>query len=198
MKCHDVRRRWNLFYDSEGDPELQFQIGEHLEMCPECIQWYERQSRFEATLSKKLCAEPATPELWRRVLARSDLRHRPMSRRGVLAVVGGVGVTVLVLLFALAIQGTAAPKADLTALTVSWHERLLNGQSQVELRSDSDLEVEGFLRRRVVFPVRCPPRRDAGFAVEGTVDAAVAVIFKKYLYRAGQSEPISGQGASDP
>jgi len=31
-----------------------------------------------------------------------------------------------------------------------------------------------------------------------TVDEAVAAIFEKYPYRAGQSAPISGQGASDP
>lgn len=191
MKCHDVRRRWNLFYDSEGDPALQFQIGEHLEMCPECTQWYERQSCFEATLSEKLCAEPATPEVWRRVLARSDLQHRPVSRRGVLAVSGAVGVAVLVLLFALVIQGTAVPEADLTALTASWHERFVNGQSQVDLHSKSDLEVEGYLRRRVDFPVRCPPRKNAGFAVEGTGVCELAGERAAYLVGRVEETPVS-------
>lgn len=37
----------------------------------------------------------------------------------------------------------------------------------VEYESQSDLDVENYLRQRVSFQVRCPPRRDSGFHVRG-------------------------------
>src|SRR5262249_2484207 len=41
------------------------------------------------------------------------------------------------------------------------------GEEKPQFESRSDLEVEDYLRKRVSFSVRCPPRKDAGFAVEG-------------------------------
>ena len=37
----------------------------------------------------------------------------------------------------------------------------------MEFASRSDLDVEAYLRRRVSFSVRCPPRHDTGFLVRG-------------------------------
>jgi len=47
------------------------------------------------------------------------------------------------------------------------HERLAGGSESPQFESESDLAVEAYLRNRVTFPVRCPPRQDAGFAVRG-------------------------------
>ena len=55
----------------------------------------------------------------------------------------------------------------MSKLTASQHERLASGSEPLQIRSDSDHEVEDYLRKRVAFPVRCPPRKDAGFAVHG-------------------------------
>jgi hypothetical protein len=59
------------------------------------------------------------------------------------------------------------PSPDLAKLAATRHERLVAGEEIPQFESRSDLEVEGYLRKRVSFPVRCPPRKDAGFAVEG-------------------------------
>ncbi len=61
--------------------------------------------------------------------------------------------------------GKASP--DLAQLSVEFYSRLTSGREQVAFASTSPLAVEEYLRRQVRFPVRCPPRDDAGFQVRG-------------------------------
>ena len=62
---------------------------------------------------------------------------------------------------------TRADRPGSDRLGVEQHERLVSGRDSPRYRSNSDLDVEAYLRRQVSFPVRCPPRKDAGFAVNG-------------------------------
>ncbi|MBA3484189.1 MAG: hypothetical protein H0T51_20480 [Pirellulales bacterium] len=60
-----------------------------------------------------------------------------------------------------------ASAEHLSALTAAAHEQFTNGSERIEFASVSDVEVEAYLKKRVAFPVRCPPRKDAGFVVRG-------------------------------
>ncbi len=170
MTCDEARRHWNLYHDSEGDAELHFRIGEHLGTCPDCAQWFDQEGRLEHLIAERLRCGPETPELWNRVLAESGLTRRPRSPRHLMVFVGvaACAASVLIACIGLWVVSRSRQGADLAELTASWHERLVDGREPVPFRSRSDLEVEDYLRSRVSFPVRCPPRQDAGFAVGGS------------------------------
>jgi len=65
------------------------------------------------------------------------------------------------------------------------------GEETPQFRSQSDLEVEGYLRQRVAFAVRCPPRKDAGFAVEGAGVFRLADQPAAYLSGHVDAAPVS-------
>lgn len=165
MHCNEARQHWNLYHDSEGDAELHFQINEHLAVCPDCAEWFAQQSRLEDLFAEKLRSQIATPELWNQVLSRTGLKQPASVLRSWLwlgsmaACLAIIAVTVWVL------NRPSAP--DLAKLSVDWHLRVATGKETVQFSNESDLEVERYLRKRVTFPVRCPPRKDAGFAVQG-------------------------------
>jgi anti-sigma factor RsiW len=171
MNCEEVRRHWNLYHDSEGDAALHFQINEHLASCPACAEWYYKQSLFEDALTQRLALTHADPQLWQAVLAGAGVVTpassakfvRPMLLIAALAAVLLVAITVGVMQ-----RGRQAGEGtSLSSTAASWHTRLAGGEALIPFHSESDLEVEAYLRRQVAFPVRCPPRKDAGFAVEG-------------------------------
>ena len=64
-------------------------------------------------------------------------------------------------------QHDRSQPADLAQLAVAVHERLASGREEVMFSSASHIDVEDYLRGQVAFPVRCPPREDAGFEVRG-------------------------------
>lgn len=171
MNCTEARQHWNLYHDSEGDSELHFQISEHLAGCPACAEWFHQQSRLESLLAEKLQSQPGDPdpELWNNVLTRCGLKQ-PAARRRNWLWFASVAACVLVFVTAL-LWGTLGNRGrdepDLARLTTDWHDRLAEGKVPVEFASRSDREVEAYLKKRVSFPVRCPPRQDAGFDVHG-------------------------------
>jgi len=71
------------------------------------------------------------------------------------------------------------------------HERLVVGEEIPQFESRSDLEVEDYLRKRLSFPVRCPPRKDAGFAVEGAGVCQLAEQPAAYLSGQVGEAPVS-------
>lgn len=168
MNCDEARQHWDLYHDSEGDASLHLAIGEHLARCPSCAEWFTRQSLFETLLEQKLRAQPATPELWRAVLAQSDVVRPVHVPRTLL--LAGLALAALFLVAVTIVLNRPAVSASgdhLSALSASWHARLSEGEEQAPFQSDSDQDVEHYLRSRVNFPVRCPPRKDAGFQVQG-------------------------------
>jgi hypothetical protein len=193
MTCDEARRHWNLYHDSEGDAELHFQIGEHLAVCPDCAQWFDQESRLEHLIAEKLRSVPETPELWGRVIADCGLTRRPKSSRRWMVFVSIAACAASLLLAWLGLRALAPSPAevDLTQLTASWHERLVDGREPVPFRSQSDLEVERYLRSRVSFPVRCPPRQSAGFAVRGTGVCTLANQPAAYLVGQVGEAPVS-------
>lgn len=168
MHCDEVRRHWSLYHDSEGDAETCFQISEHLHGCAECAQWFHQQSYFEDKIESKLrsaaLCDP-TPELWDRVLLGSKVQRPTPAYRWTM--LGSVLALAASLLAAVFLWGPGAPTANLAKLTADYHAQFAVFGQQVDYESGSDLDVEDYLRERVNFPVRCPPRRDSGFLVRG-------------------------------
>lgn len=189
MNCEEARRHWNLYHDSEGDSELYMQINEHLGDCPACAQWFHEQSRLEEELSERLAAGGLAADLWQGVLAQAGLTKRSTIRRWfVFGSVVAVAASLLVAVI-LGRPGSAGP--DLPRLTAEHHDRLVGGRQVVQFASTSDLEVEAYLRGRVNFPVRCPPRQDAGFLVEGAGICRLADSRAAYLLGAVEGRPVS-------
>jgi anti-sigma factor RsiW len=190
MNCNEARQHWNLYHDSEGDPALHFRINEHLAVCSDCAQWFAQQSRLEHLLAEKLKSELATPELWDKVLRGAGLKQPVPSRRWLLlAGVAACAAAAVVLLGSRLFF--PRPEADLAPLSAQWHERLSRGEESVQFHSDSDLAVEAYLRQRVSFPVRCPPRKDAGFAVRGAGTGELNGQPAAYLAGTVDSTPVS-------
>src|SRR5262249_17517246 len=178
--------------DSEGDAELHFHIGEHLAVCPDCAEWFSQQSRLEALLKDKLGSLPPTPELWDQVLVRCRLKQPAPARRWFwLAGFAACAAAIAVAGAWVWPPARVPPAGDLARLTAGWHQRLLEEEEAVEFRSQSDLEVEGYLRQRVSFPVRCPPRKDAGFAVQGAGVCTLAEQPAAFLSGQVDEAPVS-------
>ncbi|MCI0682658.1 MAG: zf-HC2 domain-containing protein [Gemmataceae bacterium] len=189
MNCHEVRQHWNLYHDSEGDAGLHFQVNEHLAACAECAEWFALQSRFEDALAEKLRSRAGTPVLWNQVLSRAGLK-RPASVVRSWLWLGGMAACVALIGAILGIVNRASPP-DLAKLSAAWHQRLATGQEAVQFANESDLEVERYLRKRVAFPVRCPPRQDTGFAVQGAGVGALAEQPAAYLSGHVDDAPVS-------
>jgi predicted anti-sigma-YlaC factor YlaD len=171
MNCRDAREHWNLYHDSEGDAEVHFEISEHLEHCSACAQWFAQQRWLENTFVARLATHNRNAALWERLTARAGLVEPVRPRRWF--VLASLAATAALVLLALGVGRLAWPPEDggetanLSHLTASLHDRLVSGDTPVALASHSDLAVEEFLRSKVNFPVRCPPRKDSGFAVRG-------------------------------
>ena len=192
MNCNEARQHWNLYHDSEGDAELHFQISEHLAGCADCAEWFSQQSRLESLLAEQLNSQPPTPELWNEVLTRTGLVQPSPARRWLwFAGVAACAAALVVAVFLNWNRSPPPPSPDLAKLTAARHERLVAGGEIPQFESRSDLEVEGYLRKRVSFPVRCPPRKDAGFAVHGAGVCQLAEQPAAYLSGRVDDAPVS-------
>lgn len=167
MNCHQVRQHWHLFHDSEGDAELQLQINEHLGRCAECSDWFTQQSALEEALTHALRdgAEPS-PDLWGRIEGSLTPSKPVASRRWLL--LGSVTIVLAASLLVVVGSGVReSPDSGLASLSVALHDQLTSGEKVPSFVSTSHLDIENYLRQHVNFPVRCPPREDAGFAAKG-------------------------------
>jgi anti-sigma factor RsiW len=167
MNCDEVRQHWELYYDSEGDSQLYLQINEHLAACQGCAKWFFQQAQFEDAVTARLAAAEPTAELWQRILSETRVA-RPAAARGwsffspFLALAASLLLVVGLWQFA-----PQRPPEHLSELTAVVHQQLAGESEPLEFNSRSDAAVEAYLKQRVSFPVRCPPRKDAGFEVRG-------------------------------
>jgi len=173
MNCQEARRHWDLYYDSEGDAELHFQLNEHLASCAGCAEWFDRQSRLESLIEQRLSSEPASESSaqvdWSNVLAGAGVTPTVRSRSwmffGSTILALAASLLVLVGLYGTPLGIDASP--SLLHLSAEVHQHVATGSLRPEFESDSDIEVDKYLLGKVSFPVRCPPRKDSGFAVSG-------------------------------
>jgi len=167
MNCLEARRHWHLFHDSEGDAELHLQINSHLSQCKDCARWYSQQSAVEEAVTRTLCTglEP-TADMWRRI-EQSIRPSRAIANRGWVL----FGSTALALAAAVLVMVGLNAKSpmpnELATLSADWHGKFSDGGVTPAYVSTSHLEIEDYLKKHVSFPVRCPPREDAGFQAVG-------------------------------
>lgn len=171
MKCDEIRRHWHLFHDSEGDAQLHLQINQHLQSCSNCARWFFEQSRLEDGITQKLTEEMLpTAELWAGIEKRLTPTRRVKSRN-LLILASAVVVSTAAIFISVAMgiwsQHDRSESPDLARLAVAVHDQLVSGKKDVAFSSASHVEVENYLRGQVTFPVRCPPRENAGFEVRG-------------------------------
>lgn len=171
MNCEEVRRHWNLYHDSEGDAALHLAINEHLASCPACAEWFYKQSLFEDSLTRYVALDHADSQLWESLLCKAGIvtpSLRTSYVRSMLLIASLAAMLIIaVTIGILQLQLSSDEATNLSGIAANWHARLADGDVAVSFHSSSDLEVEDYLRRQVAFPVRCPPRKDAGFVVEG-------------------------------
>lgn len=167
MNCSQARQHWHLFHDSEGDAELHLQVNEHLEHCSECARWFTQQSTLEEAITHSLNAgmEP-TPAIWQKIEQQLLPPQPARSRRWLLF---GSATLALAASLLIAVSFGLWPSSaqDLASLSVALHDKLASGQENPNFASTSHLEIEDYLKQHVSFPVRCPPREDAGFQARG-------------------------------
>jgi anti-sigma factor RsiW len=167
MTCTAARRHWMLYLDSEGDPALHLGVAEHLAACPACAAWFAGQERLERAVAHSLTRGAEAPGLWERVLVRTGLQRPP--RRGgrrLLLMGGAAAVLLLATWLGLALWWPAG-QPELARDAAGLHERWLRGEVRPDFASTSDHDVDRYLKSAAPFRVRCPPRSDVQFAVEG-------------------------------
>jgi len=167
MNCSQARQHWHLFHDSEGDAELHLRINEHLDHCPECTRWFTQQSALEEAVTHTLRAgsEP-TPAIWQKI-EQQLLPPQPASSRRWLLFASTALALAASLLIAVNLGVWPSQAPDLASLSAALHDKFAGGQENPTFASTSHLEIEDYLKRHVSFPVRCPPREDAGFQARG-------------------------------
>lgn len=190
MSCERARGLWELYSDSEGNSQLYQEINEHLARCEACAGWYERQSRFESALSAKLREGTPAANVWTRI--EHSLPAANDRSFSVIRVFAAVAACALIALSIWRFGNTSEEvDSDLTTLVSRYHERLATGDEQLQFVSKSDLAVEEYLKRQVTFPVRCPPRQDAGFEVRGGGICTVGELPAAYVHGLVGSDKVS-------
>ncbi len=189
MNCNEIRQHWELYYDSEGDSELYLRVNEHLTACPACSQWFFQQANFEDAIAVKLAPTAPTPELWQRVLVEGGVVELAATRSwSFFSPFLALAATLLLAIGFWRFSYPSEPE-HLSALTAAVHQEFSTGKEHIEFASASDEEIETYLKQRVAFPVRCPPRKDAGFVVQGGGVCKLAGDSAAYVYgRVGDGE----------
>lgn len=191
MNCDEARQHWDLYHDSEGDAELHWTIRQHLDHCAACAECFAKQDRLEDLLSEKLRQTDGDPELWNGILRQAGVVRRTAISRWLMF--ASLVTCAATLLLAVGFWwSTGHPSgANLSQLSAAWHEQYTAGDLAVPLVSSSDAEVEAYLQKEVSFHVRCPPRRDSGFAVSGAGTCQLANESAAYVVGHVDEAPVS-------
>lgn len=200
MNCQEARRHWNLYYDSEGEAELHFQLNEHLETCSDCGQWFDQQNRLEALIEERLgaSAEVGTQDDgsdldWSTILVNAGVTPAKTTRRWLFmgSALLALAASILLMLGFFTRGERPSGDADLALLSSEVHGHVSNGGLRPDFESVSDVEVDQYLLGRVSFPVRCPPRKDSGFAVRGAGLCELANQPAAYVVGSVGNRPVS-------
>lgn len=199
MNCHETRRLWNLYVDSEGDPEMHFRINEHLTGCESCRRWMAAQTQLEKRIREALVEDTAVHERvdWGSILAKgtqgSSFVQSPRfnSHRLIASV---LACSILFLVAGWFVYNTRVrvnDSAPLLRQSLALHQHIASGGLRPDFESESDLEVDQYLVQRVSFPVRCPPRKDSGFLVNGAGLCNIDGDSVAYVYGMVEGQPVS-------
>ncbi len=201
MDCKQVRSHWSIFHDSEGDAEIHFGIEQHLECCEQCRKWFDGQERIERSLTTALNQSDSGNESlvnWDQVLTESGVvlsKPSPKIGRRVsrsLITLVAIAASLLVFISFWVLQsGSNENIPSLLQESIAVHRFVATGSLRPDFESTSDIEVDRYLVRRVSFPVRCPPRKDSGFEVNGAGMYQLDGQAVAYVVGSVDSQPIS-------
>lgn len=193
MNCATAQEHWELYHDSEGDAQLYLEINDHLARCASCQEWFERQRSFEASLLARLRGDSRSDDMWTR-LEDQLCKTTSATSRTWSSLLRYVAVAASIVLMGVLwrFAGDAhSRESNLTRLVSVCHERLVGGSDPLQFESESDLAVEAYLKNRVSFPVRCPPRQNAGFAVRGGGVCTMGDAPAAYVHGLVEAEKVS-------
>jgi hypothetical protein len=193
MNCTTAQEHWELYHDSEGESQLYLEVNDHLSRCAACREWFERQQSFEASLLARLRGDSRSDDMWTR-LEGQLCKTTSATSRNWSSLLRYVAVAASIVLMGVLwrFAGNSHSRAlDLTGLVSVCHERLAGGSDPLQFESESDLAVEAYLKNRVSFPVRCPPRQDAGFAVRGGGVCTLGDAPAAYVHGLVEAEKVS-------
>jgi hypothetical protein len=169
MKCHEARRLFFLYHDSELDPRSAEEVNLHLESCPACRDLWSRETRLEEAVPRAAWRSAGALDgfPWGEVEARVRAGRRPIRRARPWL---GAAAVLLLAVAALAIflrLGRAGPTvADAVRSAVEHHEKYLSGMSPVQVRGPDPEAVRTFYAGEVGFDVLVPDGRAIGEAAE--------------------------------
>ena len=173
---------------------LYQEINRHLSQCRDCQDWYERQTAFEIDLAESLRAGTPTATVWGNIEGSLPSAKRHETSWTLAAAAACLLLVFLGWRFVTPLVDSQMPDdlgGELTRLVSSCHQRLATGDEPLQFASQSDIEVEEFLKHRVAFPVRCPPRQDAGFEVRGGGVCSVGAAPAAYVHGLLESDQVS-------
>lgn len=198
MNCNEARLHWDLYYDSEGDPEIHLQLNRHLGSCSHCANWFNNQSRLESLIEERVNADSsgsnAVEADWDSLLSNLRAASSKKTARNWLwigAPMLAIGALVLLIVWVTGERWSDDRSASLSFLSSELHQHVSTGSLRPELESESDQEVDTFFLKRVSFPVRCPPRKDSGFAVRGAGLCELANQPAAYVVGNVDNQPVS-------
>jgi len=198
MDCNQVKAQWDIYYDSEGDAETHFNIGQHLENCVHCRMWFEGQERVERSLTHAINQPDAKNQSavdWDQVLNGAGVRVYESTAnvgRGTFRVLTALTASILIFFAAWSLlSGSSEKIPSLIKESIAIHRFVASGSLRPDFESTSDIEVDRYLVRRASFPVRCPPRKDSGFEVNGAGMYELEGQSVVYVVGAIDSQPIS-------
>ena len=78
MNCHEARKWFSPYLDSELGHTKTFEVSEHLRRCDECRQRFEAERRTERLMTRKLDDGAMPAALWERI--KRDVNTAPWRR----------------------------------------------------------------------------------------------------------------------
>lgn len=197
MNCDQARKHWHLFHDSEGDVPLHQEVNEHLAACHDCSRWFDQQTTLEDLFTQRLRTSECTDSLWERIrerceTTRPELRCRDSLWKWSLLAAATLLLAVGTWAWSVRRHDSSTPgRIHLSALSASLHQDLATGHREVEFPSDSDADIEHYLRRTAGFRVHCPPRKDVDFEVAGAGVCKLHDRRAAYIFGKVGTQPVS-------
>jgi len=152
MRCDEIRRWISPYLDSELDPHTNFEIAQHLEVCPECQGVFEAERRLESALSESLKAGADTEVAWDRAIHRMLATPIWGLRRWQVAV-AAMG---LVLALVGGWRGWVVARQDLVRSAARNHQLYVANRLTLDMQSSSPEIIEAFFSEKLPFRVQCP------------------------------------------
>ena len=174
MDCEEVRKYIHAFLDDELDVELNLDVLEHINLCPDCRARFEDEKNFKQLVENRLLSDSTPAGLHRQILHRvlGQRSGGPKWRRGVVTAVVLVGLLLAVAGLVYGVRRAVGSVQDsgvssLMAASAERHQRYLRDDLPLEAASQDPKTLAGYFRTRLGLPVEVKPLTAQGFRLVG-------------------------------